>query len=91
MRILGVLNTLYGKNSAILEFTLSQSQPGLLARISGVFSNRQVNLTGINSVILDGQRVQFAISFEQSRSSDAVRRALEDIDNWEDLKVTIIG
>ncbi len=91
MRILGVLSTLYGKNSVILELAVLKSQPGLLERISGAFTRRQVNLTGINSVILDGQRVQFAISFEQARSSDVVRLALEDIENWEDLKAKIIG
>lgn len=88
MRILGVLSTLYGKNSVTLEFSQAQSQPGLLERILRVFSQRQINLTGINSVALDGNRLQFTISFEQSRASDDVRRALEEIENWPE-KVTV--
>ena len=89
-RLLGVLSTLYGRNSVTLEFAKTQSQPGLLKRVAEVFEEHQVNLTGINSVELDG-RVQFTISFEQSRSSDAVRRTLEEIENWKDPKVTILG
>lgn len=91
MRILGVLSTLYGKNSVTLEFTKEQNQPGLLERISRVFSARQINLTGINSVALDDCRVQFTISFEQSRSSDVVRRALEEIEGWKEPMVKVIS
>ncbi|HAO64765.1 TPA: hypothetical protein DCQ44_02155 [Candidatus Taylorbacteria bacterium] len=90
MRILGVLSTLYGKNSVTLEFNKAQSRPGLLEKISKVFSQRQINLTGINSVALDGQRLQFTLSFEQSRTSDEVRRALEEIENWSDPKVKVL-
>ncbi|OGY52419.1 MAG: hypothetical protein A2951_00310 [Candidatus Buchananbacteria bacterium RIFCSPLOWO2_01_FULL_56_15] len=90
MRILGVLSTLYGKNSVTLEFTKAQSRPGLLERISRVFSQRQINLTGINSVALDGQRLQFTISFEQSRASDGVRRALEEIEDWPEPRVKVL-
>lgn len=90
MRILGVLSTLYGKNSVTLEFSKAQSRPGLLEMISRVFSQRQINLTGINSVALDGQRLQFTISFEQSRASDEVRRALEEIEDWSEPKVRVL-
>jgi hypothetical protein len=54
MRILGVLSTLYGKNSVTLEFSKAQSRPGLLEQISRVFRQRKINLTGINSVALGG-------------------------------------
>lgn len=91
MRILGVLSTLYGKNSVTLEFSKAQSRPGLLERISRVFSQRQINLTGINSVALYGQRLQFTLSFEQSRSSDEVRRALEEIESWSEPKVKVLN
>ena len=90
MRILGVLSTLYGKNSVTLEFSKAQSRPGLLERISRVFSQRQINLTGINSVALDGQRLQFTLSFEQSRL-DEVRRALEEIEDWSEPKVKVLN
>ncbi|MDB5239077.1 MAG: hypothetical protein JWO00_412 [Candidatus Parcubacteria bacterium] len=90
MRILGVLSTLYGKNSVTLEFSKAQSRPGLLERISRVFSQRQINLTGINSVALDAQRLQFTLSFEQSRASDEVRRALEEIEDWSDPEVKVL-
>lgn len=90
MRILGVLSTLYGKNSVTLEFSKAQSRPGLLERISRVFSQRQINLTGINSVALDGQRLQFTLSFEQSRTSDEVCRALKEIEGWPELKVKVL-
>jgi predicted amino acid-binding ACT domain protein len=90
MRILAVLSTLYGKNSVTLEFDTAQSRPGLLERVSRVFGQRQINLTGINSVALEG-RIQFTISFEQSRSSDEVRRALEEIENWTEPKVRVIN
>ncbi len=91
MRILAVLSTLYSKKSVTLEFNKSHSQPGLLERIAKVFSGQQVNLTGINSVSLDGQHLQFTLSFEQSRQSDPVRRALEEIESWPDLKVKVLG
>lgn len=90
MRILSVLTTLYGKDSVTLEFTREQSRPGLLERISRVFSQHQINLTGINSVALDNQRIQFTISFEQSRASDEVRRALEEIESWVEPKVKVL-
>lgn len=86
-RILGVLSTLYGSNSVTLEITKGQSRPGLLEQICGVFSRRHINLTGINSVLLDGRRLQFTISFEQSPSSEEVRRALEEIEDWSETKV----
>ena len=91
MRILSVLGTLYGKNSVTLEFTKTQSRPGLLERISRVFSQRQINLTGINSVALDGHRLQFTLSFEQSRASDEIRRALEEIENWQEPIVKVLN
>lgn len=89
MRILAVLSTLYGKNSVTLEFSQAQSRPGLLERITHTFSEKGVNLTGINSVVLDGKRLQFTLSFEVSRTSDEVRRALEEIENWKDVSVGI--
>jgi prephenate dehydrogenase len=91
MRLLGVLSTLYGKNSVTLEFNKAQSRPGLLERVSRVFSKRQINLTGINSVALDGGRVQFTISFELSRASDEVRQALAEIETWSEPKVKVVG
>lgn len=90
IRILSVLTTLYGKNSVTLEFTKAQSRPGLLERVSKVFSQRQINLTGINSVALDEQRIQFTISFEQSRTSDEVRQALEEIENWVEPRLKVL-
>lgn len=90
MRILGVLSTLYGGNSVVLEFSSAQNRPGLLEKISRVFSARQINLTGIHSVALDEHRLQFVISIEQSRSSDEVRRALEEIENWPDMNVKVM-
>jgi prephenate dehydrogenase len=90
MRILAVLSTLYGKNSVTLEFTKSQSRPGLLEEICRVFTARHINLTGINSVTLDGQRIQFTISFEQSGTSQEVRKALHEIENWHEPKVRVV-
>lgn len=89
-RLIGVLNTLYGKNSLTLEFTKACDRPGLLERILRVFGDQQVNLTGINSVFLDG-KLQFTISLEQSRASDGVRRALEEIESWPEPKVKVLG
>jgi len=90
IRLLAVLNTLYGENSVLLEFPKKDSQPGLLERVLGVFSRRNINLTGINSVTLDDQTLQFTISFDQSRTSDEVRRALEEIQDWKDIKVEVL-
>ena len=90
MRLIGVLNTLYGKNSVILEFTEAQNHPGLLHRISGVFAERKINLAGISYVDLGKGRLQFTICFEQSKSSDGVRRALEEIEKWSDPKVKVL-
>lgn len=90
MRLLGVLSTLYGKNSIILEFTQAEDKPRLLEKVLAVFGNYQINLSGINSVWLTASRLQFTISFEQSRSSEEVRRALEEIESWSDLKPKIL-
>ena len=87
-RLIGVLNTLYGQNSITLEFPRAYDRPGLLLQILQVFDDHQVNLTGINSVFL-GERLQFTISLEQSRSSDGVRRALEAIESWPEPRATI--
>lgn len=89
-RIIAMMATLYGRDSVILEFHVSKSEPGLLARICSVFQQHQVNLTGINSVLLDGQRQQFTISFEQARMSGPVRDALEEIQSWRDLRVKVL-
>jgi prephenate dehydrogenase len=89
-RLIGVLNTLYGRNSIILEVAKKYDGPSLLQEILGVFSGRKINLAGINSVIL-GEKLQFTISLDQSRSSDGVRRALEELEKWEDPKVEIIN
>lgn len=91
MRIIAVLNTLYGKNSVTLEFSKVDSRPGLLRRILQVFDARQVNLTGINSVFLEGGRLQFTISFEQPRSSNSVRLALEEIEAWQEPRANILN
>jgi prephenate dehydrogenase len=90
-RILGVLSTLYGAHSVTLEVTKGQSRPGLLERICSVFSRRRINLTGINSVLLDGRRLQFTISFEKSPASEEIRRALEEIEDWPEPKVKIMS
>lgn len=89
-RLISVLNTLYGRNSATLEFKKGSDRLGLLDRILRVFSSHKVNLTGINSVFLDG-KLQFTISFEQSRFSHGVRRALEEIESWTEPRVNILG
>jgi prephenate dehydrogenase len=79
VRILSVFNTLYGKNSLTLEFDQSQNKPGLLAKICDVFSCHEINLTGINSAIING-RLQFRISFEEPCDPAAVPKALSEID-----------
>jgi prephenate dehydrogenase len=90
IRINAVLTTLYGKNSVTLELDKAESRPGLLERISGVFGHRGINLSGIHSVEFGGGRLQFTISFDQSRASDEVRRALEEIENWPEPKVKVL-
>lgn len=90
-RLIGLLSTRYNKNTVTLEFTKAHDHPGLLERILGVFRRRQINLTGINSVVLDGRRLQFTISFEQSRSSNGVRRALEEIENWTEPRAKVLS
>ncbi len=87
--MLGVFSTLYGKNSVTLETDNARSQPGLLERIVRVFSQRNINLTGINSAVLD-QQLQFTISFGQPRASDQVRQAIEEIESWSDLEVKVL-
>ena len=89
-RLIGVLSTLYGQNSLILEFSKTSDCPGLLKQILDVFNSNQVNLTGIHSAFL-GEKLQFTISLEQSRSSDRVRRALEAIESWSEPKATILN
>ncbi len=90
MRILGVLSTLYGKDSVMLEFNKAHNRPGLLGRITKVFSDRQINLAGINYVAFDADRLQFTLCFEQSRNSNEVLHALAEIENWSDCKVRIL-
>jgi AHAS-like ACT domain-containing protein len=90
-RLISVTKTLYGKNTAVLEFTKTDNQPGLLERIAKVFRRREVNLTGINSVMLSDRRIQFTISFEQAGSSEGVRRALEEIEVWKSPQVKVLA
>lgn len=90
VRILAVLSTLYGSNSVTLEFASRESRPGLLGRVLEVFTRREINLTGINAVNLEGDRLQFAVSFEQSPDSHDVRLALEEIEGWVELDAKII-
>ncbi len=88
-RLISVLNTLYGKNSVTLEFTKGDNRPGLLERVAGVFSRHGVNLTAFNTVNLDGKHIQFTISLEQPRTSDEVRRALEEIEGWKRPRIRV--
>jgi prephenate dehydrogenase len=90
VRMLGVLETLYGKDSVTLEISTAESHPGLLERIARVFSRRHINLKGINSSYPSGNTLHFAISFELSRSSNQVRLALEEIQSWTDPKVKVL-
>src|SRR6185369_791202 len=83
IRLIAVMKTLYGRNTVTLEFSGEDNQPGLLERIAKVFRRNGVNLTGINSAVLDQDHIQFTLSFEQLRHSDNVRRALEAIEDWE--------
>lgn len=88
-RLLSVLKTLYGRDSIIVEFSKSKDRAGLLDKLLQIFSCRQINLTGINSVFL-GDRLQFAISLGQSRSSEEVRQAVEEIERWPDSPRVIV-
>jgi prephenate dehydrogenase len=87
LRLIAVTTTLYNQNSVILEFTREHSRPGLLERILRVFRRRGVNLSGINFVGLDDKHQQFTVAFERSRDSDEVRRALQEIESWDDPRV----
>lgn len=90
MRILAIFDTLYGKDSVILECSKNESRPGLLKRILEVFDNRGINLLGLNTVNLPVNRLQFTIKFEQSSASHDVRRALEEIENWVEPRFKIV-
>ncbi len=88
-RLLSIQSTLSGNNSIVLQFDEKENKPGLLERIAKVFGERKINLTGINSVVL-GSNLQFNISFDETRDSDNVRRALEVIENWSDITVKVL-
>lgn len=88
-RLIAVTKTLDGRNTVTLEFTSTDNHPGLLERIARVFRRHNVNLAGINSVVLDPQHIQFTLSFEEQRHTENVRRALEEIEGWEKPKVTV--
>lgn len=90
VRLLGVLTTLYGPNSVILEFTGAHNRPGLLARICEVFEKHGINMAAINSVVLDGEHRQFVISLEQPTSFETVRTALDVIEGWKEPRVKVI-
>jgi hypothetical protein len=91
LRLIAVTKTLYGKNVAVLEFSRASNRPGLLERMARAFRRRSVNLTGIDSVELGADRIQFTVSFDQPRSSDAVRRALEEVEGWREPKVLVVS
>lgn len=91
VRLIAVTKTLYGKNVAVLEFSKADNRPGLLERVTRAFRRCSVNLTGINSVELDAARIQFTVSFDQPRSSDAVRKVLEEVEGWRDPKVRVVS
>lgn len=91
LRLISVTKTLYGKDTAVLEFTKAHNQPGLLEKIARVFRLRKISLTGINSVVLDDSHIQFTISFGQPRDSDGVRCALEVIERWTNPRVKVVS
>lgn len=91
LRLIAVTKTTYGRDSVILEYSKAHDEPGLLGKISRVFERRKINLTGINFVGLDHNHMQFAVSFGQLKSSDAVRRALESIERWTKPKIRVIS
>lgn len=91
LRIIAVMKTLYGKNSVIIEFNKKANKPGLLEKILRVFRRRGVNLTGINFVGLDDEHQQFTLSLAESKTSDAVRKALEELERWDSPKIRVIS
>jgi predicted amino acid-binding ACT domain protein len=91
LRLLAVMKTAYGKNSVILEYAKAHDRPGLLGEISRVFERNKINLTGINFVSFDQNHMQFAVSFGQPKTSEAVRRSLETFESWDSPKITVVG
>jgi len=90
-RLIAVTKTIYGKNSIILEYSKDDDKPGLGEKILKAFGKRSVNLTGFNFAAIDGNRMQFSISFESSKSSDAVRLTLEEIEKWQDVNIRVVS
>jgi hypothetical protein len=89
LRLNAVLKTLYGQNSATLEYSASVDRPGLLDQILRVFKRRKINLKGINHVEFANNRMQFTIAFGELKQSDSVRRAIEEIESWKDIPIKI--
>lgn len=91
LRLIAVTKTVYGKDSILLQCGKLDDKPGLLGKISRVFERWGVNLTEISSVHLDQNNVQLAICLGQSKTSDAVQKALETLELWKVPRVKIIG
>lgn len=91
LRLFAVLNTLYDKNSVILEFDSTESRPGLLANITRIFNEFEINLKGVHFADLDQNRQQFVISFYESPESTTIRQALSEITHIDGYLVRVVN
>ena len=89
-RLNAVMKTIEGDRSVILEFASRDSRPGLLEKVSRVFTSNGVNLTGINSVQIDKDHIQFSITTEQSKDSSDVIKSLRTIEKWVKPKIRVV-
>jgi prephenate dehydrogenase len=88
-RLNAVLKTISNRSSVILEFERTANNPGLLEKVAKTFRRQGVNLTGINFAALS-DRLQFAISFDGSKDSTQVQRALKQIAGWTNPRVQVV-
>ncbi len=90
-RLLPVLNTFYGPNTLVIEYPKDADRPGLLDDVLKAFRRHKVNLRGIQNSAGTSGRNQFIIGCEQSKDSESVRHALEDLEHRFGSRIIIQG
>lgn len=91
-RIFSVFSTLYGENTVILEFSKEYDGPGLLNKVTNVFGEADINLTGITSCPspTDPRMTQFVINLGSSKESEKVKNVLEKIENLTTYPIRVL-
>lgn len=89
-QLLPAMNTFHGSNSVTIEYRTSDDHEGILEQLARVFRRRKVNLKGFHSSNATPGKIRFSVGFHVSKDSQRVRLALDEIEQWDNPRVTIV-